>query len=171
MKFVGNIFALAFVVFLGYVSIDFDAKDPTSVKPKTPTYSQFMTCDIGENWSNVNVMMDDWNNMEVDGMSFALGHSIYEGSAEGINSNQVSWQLFWDTKQKADKFWNAGPTDEFKAWADKHRSVMSCDGEGRRNYDVDLPRPQEKQGEWDGDTELVSVVYQCNFTEIGRAHV
>ena len=164
MKFVGNIFALAFVVFLGYVSIDFDAKDPASVKPKTPTYSQFMTCDIGENWSNVNVMMDDWNNMEVDGMSFALGHSIYEGSAEGINSNQVSWQLFWDSKQKADKFWNAGPTDEFKAWADKYRSVMSCDGEGRRNYDVDLPRPQEKQGEWDGDTELVSVVYQCNFT-------
>ena len=43
-----------------------------------------MTCDIGENWSNVNVMMDDWNNMEVDGMSFALGHSIYEGSAEEL---------------------------------------------------------------------------------------
>ena len=53
MKFVGNIFALAFVVFLGYVSIDFDAKDPASVKPKTPTYSQFMTCDIGENWSTI----------------------------------------------------------------------------------------------------------------------
>ena len=84
MKFVGNIFALAFIALLGFLSIDFNAKDPVPVKPKTPTYSQFMTCDIGENWSNVNVMMDDWNNMDVDGMSFALGHSIYEGSAEGI---------------------------------------------------------------------------------------
>ena len=41
---------------------------------------------------------------------------------------------------------------------------MHCDGEGRRNYDVDLPRPQNKQGDWDGDTVLVSVAYQCKFT-------
>ena len=120
MKFVGNIIAVAFLVFLGYLSIDFSAKEAGTVNTKTPTYSQFMTCDIGENWSNVNEMMDDWNNMEVDGMSFALGHMIYEGDANGINSNQVSWQLFWDSKQKADKFWGAGPTQEFKAWADKY---------------------------------------------------
>jgi|TARA_B100001063_G_C16730228_1_gene538863 hypothetical protein len=164
MKFVGNILGVVIVGLFFYLSVDLDSKNTTPVKPKTPTYSQFMTCDIGENWSNVNVMMDEWNNMAVDGMSFALGHRIYEGSAEAVGSNQVSWQLFWDTKQKADKFWKSGPSDDFKAWADKHRSVMSCDGEGRRNYAVDLPRPQNKQGEWDGDTELVSVIYQCKYT-------
>ncbi len=162
MKLLENIFAIALVAFLAYVGIDFNAKEDVPVKPKTPTFSQFMTCETGENWSNVNMMMDEWNNMKVSGMSFALGHRVYEGG--DASDNQVLWQLFWDSKQKADAFWNAGPTEEFKAWADKHRSVMHCDGEGRRNYDVDLPRPQNKQGEWDGDTVLVSVAYQCKFT-------
>ena len=163
MKLIENIFAIALVAFIAYMGIDFNAKEDVPVKPKTPTFSQFMTCEIGENWSNRFVMVDEWNDMKVSGMSGSLGHRVYAGD-DGANDGTVSWQLFWDSKQKADAFWNAGPTDEFKAWADRHRSVMHCDGEGRRNYDVDLPRPQNKQGDWDGDTVLVSVAYQCKFT-------
>ena len=122
MKLIENIFAIALVAFIAYMGIDFNAKEDVPVKPKTPTFSQFMTCETGENWSNVNVMMDEWNDMNVNGMSFALGHRVYEGG--DATDNQVLWQLFWDSKQKADTFWNAGPTDEFKAWADRHRSVM-----------------------------------------------
>ena len=166
MKLLENIFAIALVAFLAYLSIDFNSKDDVP-KPKTPTFSQFMTCDIGENWSNVNMMIDEWNDMEISGMTGALGHRVYEGNAAGANDNQVSWQLFWDTKESADNFWNAGPTPEFKKWADKHRSVMVCDGEGRRNYDVDLPRDDLEQ-EWDGDGQFVSVVYQCNFTSVAE---
>ena len=163
MKFLGNIFAVVVVAFLAYMAIDFNDKDDVPVKAKTPTFSQFMTCDIGENWSNRYVMVDEWNDMEVSGMSMALGHRAYAGD-DGANDGTVSWQLLWDSKQKADAFWNDGPSDEFKAWADRHRSVMVCDGEGIRNYDVDFPRPADKVGEWDGDGAFVSVVYQCNST-------
>ena len=52
MKFLGNIFAVVVVAFLAYMAIDFNDKDDVPVKAKTPTFSQFMTCDIGENWSN-----------------------------------------------------------------------------------------------------------------------
>mgnify|MGYP001283297364 CR=1 FL=1 len=166
MKLIANVLSVGLLVALGYLFIDFDAKKPVPAAPKTPKFSQFMTCTMGENWSNenVNIMMDEWNDMNVNGMSFALGHQVIEGDAPVANDNQISWQLFWDNQSKAESFWKAGPSKEFKVWADKHRSVMYCDGEGRRNYDVDLPRPREKQGDWDGDTELVSVVYQCNFT-------
>ena len=45
MKLLENIFAIALVAFLAYVSIDFNSKDDVP-KPKTPTFSQFMTCDF-----------------------------------------------------------------------------------------------------------------------------
>ena len=163
MKVIGNILSVAVVLAVGYLFIDLDPKKP--VEPKDPKFSQFMTCTMGEDWSdaNVNAMMDEWNDMDVSGMSFALGHQVIEGEAPVAGENQISWQLFWDNQSKANTFWNAGPSDKFKAWSDKYRSVMYCDGEGRRNYDVDLPRPRNKRGEWDGDTELVSVIYQCKY--------
>ena len=91
-KFLGNIFAVVVVAFLAYMAIDFNDKDDVPVKAKTPTFSQFMTCDIGENWSNRYVMVDEWNDMEVSGMSMALGHRAYAGD-DGANDGTVSWQL------------------------------------------------------------------------------
>ena len=89
MKLIENIFAIALVAFIAYMGIDFNAKEDVPVKPKTPTFSQFMTCETGENWSNVNMMMDEWNDMKVSGMSFALGHRVYEGGDAA--DNEVLW--------------------------------------------------------------------------------
>ena len=42
MKLIENIFAIVIVAFIAYMGIDFNAKEEVPVKPKTPTFSQFL---------------------------------------------------------------------------------------------------------------------------------
>ncbi len=70
--------------------------------------------------------------------------------------------LFWKDKKSAESFWDKGPSDEFSAWADASRSVMVCDGVGRRDYSFELPGVQP---DWGGASEFVSIFRACKYTE------
>ena len=92
----------------------------------------------------------------------AAGHTIVDG--DSVGGNDFRWQLFWKDKKSAESFWDKGPSDEFSAWADASRSVMVCDGVGRRDYAFELPGVQP---DWGGASEFVSIFRACKYTENG----
>ena len=164
MRMIGIALGIAIVTFFTLESFDFDAKPPAKPQPVTPTYTQYMSCQQGEDYSDLAFgnMISGFNSLDIKGLVMSAGHTIVDG--DSVGGNDFRWQLFWKDKKSAESFWDKGPSDEFSAWADASRSVMVCDGVGRRDYTFELPGVQP---DWGGASEFVSIFRACKYTENG----
>ena len=107
---------------------------------------------------------DDDNDLALDeALFYAAGHApLLEESLGG--EGKVYWQLFWDSKEAADAAWASGPSEEFAAWAEKHQSVLTCDGENRRGYDAYFPNADNDN--WgEPSVQWVTYGHYCKFND------
>lgn len=132
-------------------------------------YSEYLTCTPGNNFTpeSVRAMITEWNQLDLDdSLYFAAGHApLTESTLAG--SGKVSWQLFWQSKEDATQAWSEDPSEEFLAWGEKFQDVLTCDGDGRRGYDVYWGRDNDRSGEWEDNTQWVTYAHYCKFNEAG----
>lgn len=164
--------ALLSILFLAACSSENDAAaeateaeaENTETEEQGPPYTEYMTCTPGADFSNetVSAMVDEWNDFEfADGFFYAAGHAPV-GSASLGGEDVVYWQLWWESKEASDAGWADWATNsEADAWRAKHSSVMTCDGEGKRNYDFYWPMGEEAN--WNGPNQWATYAHYCKF--------
>ena len=77
---IGIALGIAVVTFFTFESFDFDAKPPAKPQPVTPTYTQYMSCQQGDNYSDFAFgnMISGFNSLDIKGLVMAAGHTIVE---------------------------------------------------------------------------------------------
>ena len=131
-----------------------------------PPYTEYMTCTPGSDFNDASAkaMIDEWNDFDfAEGFFYSAGHAPVQSASLG-GDNKVYWQLFWESKDASNAGWADWATNtEADAWREKHSSVMVCDGEGRRGYDVYFPLGDEAN--WNGPTEWVTYGHYCKYND------
>jgi len=155
------------VSFLFLVGCSDSQEEPevTTEEEQGPPFSEYMTCTPGSDFDDetARMMVDEWNDLAFDeALFFAAGHAPLETASLG-GEGKVYWQLFWDSKEAADAAWASGPSEEFAAWAEKHESVLTCDGENRRGYDAYFPYSDKDN--WEPVTEWVTYAHYCKYND------
>ena len=156
------------VSFLFLVGCSDSQEEPEAAtkEEQGPPFSEYMTCTPGTGFNDntARMMVDEWNDLALDeSLFYAAGHApLLEESLGG--EGKVYWQLFWDSKEAADAAWASGPSEEFAAWAEKHQSVLTCDGENRRGYDAYFPNgDNDNWGE--PSVQWVTYGHYCKFND------
>ena len=156
------------VSFLFLVGCSDSQEEPEAAaeQEQGPPFSEYMTCTPGTNFNDatVRMMVDEWNDLALDeSLFYAAGHApLLQESLGG--EGKVYWQLFWDSKEAADAAWASGPSEEFAAWAEKHQSVLTCDGENRRGYDAYFPNAENDN--WgEPSVQWVTYGHYCKFND------
>ena len=132
-----------------------------------PYYVEFVSCNKGDGFNKVNLseMIEAWRSLPI---SDALrGSYLYDPlREENAFGPSMWWELEWSSKDSADNAWkDSNQNEAFAAWAEKYEHVMSCDGEGRNAWDIEVPIASTSFGEANESGYFYSQYWTCSYRE------